>query len=161
IFLDEIGELTPALQAKLLRVLQEGEFEPVGGARTRKVDVRVISATHRDVAAMRKDGSFREDPFYRPSVFPLRVPPLRRRGGGVGRGARKRGRGRPQLTAECRARRRRYDWPGNVRERANVIERAVITSRDGRLDLDRAIPGGAAPRAASDSASPPSSPAPG
>jgi len=156
IFLDEIGELTPALQAKLLRVLQEGEFEPVGGARTRKVDVRVISATHRDLAVMRKDGTFREDLFYRLSVFPLRVPPLRERGDDVvlladhfaERVARKLGRARPVLDDGCRALLRRYDWPGNVRELANVIERAVITARDGRLDLDRAIPGGAAPAAA-------------
>jgi PAS domain S-box-containing protein len=167
IFLDEIGELTPALQAKLLRVLQEGEFEPVGGARTRKVDVRVISATHRDLAVMRKDGTFREDLFHRLSVFPLRVPPLRERGDDVvllaghfaERVARKLGRARPVLDDACRALLRRYDWPGNVRELANVIERAVITARDGRLDLDRAIPGDAAPAAAS-AASALASPAP-
>ena len=168
IFLDEIGELTPALQAKLLRVLQEGEFEPVGGARTRKVDVRVISATHRDLAVMRKDGSFREDLFYRLSVFPLRVPPLRERGDDVvlladhfaERVARKLGRARPLLDDACRALLRRYDWPGNVRELANVIERAVITARDGRLDLDRAIPGGAAPSAPPSASEPAASASP-
>jgi PAS domain S-box-containing protein len=165
IFLDEIGELTPALQAKLLRVLQEGEFEPVGGSRTRKVDVRVISATHRDLAVMRKDGSFREDLFYRLSVVPLRVPPLRERGDDVlllaehfaKTIARKLGREAPPLDESARGRLRRYDWPGNVRELANVIERAVITARDGRLDLERALPSdpsASAPRPAADGDAP-------
>jgi PAS domain S-box-containing protein len=154
IFLDEIGELSPELQAKLLRVLQEGEFEPVGGSKTVKVDVRVISATHRDLGAMRREGKFREDLFYRLSVYPLRVPPLRERGDDVvllaehfaEKHARKLGRQPPRMTDACHERLRRYDWPGNVRELANVIERAVITSRDRRLDLDRAIPdSGSAP----------------
>jgi PAS domain S-box-containing protein len=148
IFLDEIGELSPELQAKLLRVLQEGELEPVGSSKTVKVDVRVISATHRDLTAMRKEGTFREDLFYRLGVYPLRVPPLRERGDDVvllaehfaRKHAKKLGREPARLTDACRTRLRRYDWPGNVRELANVIERAVITSRDGRLDLDRAIP---------------------
>ena len=152
IFLDEIGELSPELQAKLLRVLQEGEFEPVGSSKTVRVDVRVISATHRDLSAMRKEGKFREDLFYRLSVYPLRVPPLRERGDDVVLlaehfarvHARKLGREPATLTDDCRTRLRRYDWPGNVRELTNVIERAVITSRDGRLDLDRAIPHGGA-----------------
>jgi PAS domain S-box-containing protein len=155
IFLDEIGELSPELQAKLLRVLQEGEFEPVGSSRTRKADVRVISATHRDLTVMRREGRFREDLFYRLSVFPLRVPPLRDRGDDVvlladhfaRTLARKLGRETPRLDDEGRRRLLRYDWPGNVRELANVIERAVITARDGRLDLDRAIPEGAPPGA--------------
>jgi PAS domain S-box-containing protein len=149
IFLDEIGELSSELQAKLLRVLQEGEFEPVGGSRTRKVDVRVVSATNRDLAAMMRDGRFREDLFYRLSVFPLRLPPLRERGDDVvllaehfASGlARKLGRAIAPLDERGKQRLRAYDWPGNVRELANVIERAAITARDGRLDLDRALPG--------------------
>jgi PAS domain S-box-containing protein len=155
IFLDEIGELSPELQAKLLRVLQEGEFEPVGSSKTVKVDVRVISATHRDLSAMRKEGKFREDLFYRLGVYPLRVPPLRERGEDVlllaehfaKKHAKKLGREPAALTEAGRAALRGYDWPGNVRELANVIERAVITSRDGRLDLDRAIPRTDAPAA--------------
>jgi transcriptional regulator with GAF, ATPase, and Fis domain len=148
IFLDEIGELSAELQAKLLRVLQEGEFEPVGGSKTRKVDVRVISATNRDLAAMRKEGRFREDLYYRLSVFPLRLPPLRERGDDVvlladhfaRKFARKLGREPILLTESCRMRLRAYDWPGNVRELANVIERALITARGGRLNLDCAVP---------------------
>ncbi len=148
IFLDEIGELSPELQAKLLRVLQDGEFEPVGSSKTVKVDVRVISATHRDLSAMRKEGKFREDLFYRLGVYPLRVPPLRERGDDVvllaehfaRAHAKKLGRAPATLTDASRSTLRSYDWPGNVRELANVIERAVITSRDGRLDLERAIP---------------------
>ena len=169
IFLDEIGELSPELQAKLLRVLQEGEFEPVGSSKTVKVDVRVISATHRDLSAMRKEGKFREDLFYRLGVYPLRVPPLRERGDDVVLlaehfarvHAKKLGRAPATLTDACRTRLRRYDWPGNVRELANVIERAVITSRDGQLDLDRAIPrseataiGGETPAAAAPDTAP-------
>ena len=124
--------------------------------------MRVISATHRDLAVMRKEGTFREDLFYRLSVFPLRVPPLRERGDDVvlladhfaETVARKLGRARPVLDDACRALLRRYDWPGNVRELANVIERAVITARDGRLDLDRAIPSSAAPAAPSSASGP-------
>jgi len=148
IFLDELGELPPEIQVKLLRVLQEGEFEPVGSSRPCKVDVRVISATSRDLAAMRKAGTFREDLYYRLSVFPIRLPPLRERGEDVlllaqafaERFAQKMGRSVGPLSEGGRRRLLGYDWPGNVRELANVIERAVITSRDGRLDLERAIP---------------------
>jgi PAS domain S-box-containing protein len=148
IFLDEVGELPPELQGKLLRVLQEGEFEPVGSSRTRKVDVRVIAATNRDLGAEVKRGRFREDLFYRLSVFPLTVPPLRDRGTDVvvlaqefarqfaGRDGRK----LQPIGAEAAARLRAYAWPGNVRELQNAIERAVITARDGQLNLDRALP---------------------
>jgi PAS domain S-box-containing protein len=152
IFLDEVGELSPDVQVKLLRVLQEGEFEPVGSSRTRKIDVRVLSATNRDLAAMMRAGSFREDLYYRLSVFPIQLPPLRERGDDVvllaekfaHRFARRMGRSVAPLTDDCKRRLAAYEWPGNVRELANVIERAVITSRDGRLDLDRAIPESAA-----------------
>jgi PAS domain S-box-containing protein len=148
IFLDEVGEIPPDLQVKLLRVLQEGEFEAVGGDRTRSVDVRVIAATNRDLEAMIREGSFRQDLYYRLSVFPLKVPPLRERGEDVPllaqafteRVAARLGRSLAPLTGEDLARLRRYEWPGNVRELENVIERAAITAREGRLNLDRALP---------------------
>jgi PAS domain S-box-containing protein len=148
IFLDEVGELPLDVQVRLLRVLQEGEFEPVGAHRTRKVDVRVIAATNRDLEAMVQEGTFRQDLYYRLSVFPLRVPPLRDRGDDIGllaqafaaRCARRFRRSFAPLTPACVDRMKRYDWPGNVRELQNVIERAAITSRDGRLNLDRALP---------------------
>lgn len=148
IFLDEIGELPPELQVKLLRVLQEGEFEPVGSSKTQKVDVRVIAATNRDLQQEVKEGRFREDLFYRLNVFPLQAPPLRERGDDIillatafaRKSAQKIGRSLQPLTAGDQARLKAYDWPGNVRELQNVIERAVITARDGRLNLDRALP---------------------
>ncbi len=148
IFLDEVGEIPPDLQVKLLRVLQEGEFEAVGGDRTRSVDVRVIAATNRDLEAMIREGKFRQDLYYRLNVFPLRIPPLRERGDDVRilaqafveRCSARLGRPLAPLIAEDLAKLRRYEWPGNVRELQNVIERAVITARDGRLNLDRSLP---------------------
>ncbi len=149
IFLDEVGELPLDLQAKLLRVLQEGEFEPVGGSRTERVDVRVVAATNRDLEQMAEDGRFRSDLLYRLNVFPLHMPALRERDDDVvllaeafaDRFAREGGREVAPFTDACKARLKRYDWPGNVRELQNVIERAFITSRDGRrLNLDRALP---------------------
>jgi PAS domain S-box-containing protein len=149
IFLDEVGELPLDLQAKLLRVLQEGEFEPVGGARAVKVDVRVVTATNRDLEHMVAEGTFRQDLLYRLNVFPLRVPPLRERGDDIvllaeafaRRFARRSGKTMAPLTPDCRAKLKRYAWPGNVRELQNVIERGIITSRDGhRMNLDRALP---------------------
>ena len=148
IFLDEVGELPLELQAKLLRVLQEGEFDPVGSSRTRKVDVRVLAATNRDLAASVKQGTFREDLYYRLNVFPVRLPPLRERGDDVvrlasvfaQRFARKMGRTLAPLTASEARRLQTYHWPGNVRELQNVIERAVITAEAGKLNLDRALP---------------------
>ncbi len=159
LFLDEVGEMPLDLQAKLLRVLQEGEVHPVGAARPRAVDVRVVAATNRDLERMAAEGAFRTDLLYRLDVFPLRVPPLRERGDDVlllaeafaRKLAARRGREAAALTPEDRARLRRYDWPGNVRELQNVIERAWITSPDGRrLNLERALP-----RAAGDAAAPP------
>jgi PAS domain S-box-containing protein len=148
IFLDEVGEIPPDLQVKLLRILQEGEFETVGGDRTRSVNVRVIAATNRNLEAMIREGTFRQDLYYRLNVFPLVVPPLRDRADDiqilarafVERVSARLGRAPAPLTAEDLVRLRRYEWPGNVRELQNVIERAVITAREGRLNLDRALP---------------------
>jgi PAS domain S-box-containing protein len=151
IFLDEVGELPIDLQVKLLRVLQEGEFEAVGSSQTRKVDVRVLAATNRDLQQAVRDGKFREDLYYRLNVFPIEVPPLRERGDDVkllatafaAKFAQCMGRSIEPLSDDCVRRLKAYSWPGNVRELNNVIERAVITSRDGRLNLDRALPDGA------------------
>jgi PAS domain S-box-containing protein len=148
IFLDEVGELPLELQGKLLRVLQEGEFEPVGSSRTRKVDVRVVAATNRDLRRAVADGKFREDLYYRLSVFPLTLPPLRERGADVlllaesfaRQFAARTGQRLAPIGPEATASLRGYGWPGNVRELQNVVERAVITARDGKLDFVRALP---------------------
>ena len=148
IFLDEVGELPLDLQSKLLRVLQEGEFEPVGGSRTRRVDVRVIAATNRDLEAAARTGTFRADLYYRLGVFPLRLPPLRERGDDVvllaevisAKLARSLGRPACPLAPSDVSALRAYDWPGNVRELRNVLERALITSHDGHLRLERVLP---------------------
>lgn len=148
IFLDEIGELPLDLQGKLLRVLQEKEFEPIGATRTRKVDVRVLAATNRDLPQAIRAGDFREDLYYRLNVFPIHVPPLRERGEDVAllacvfakRFAFKLGRQIEPLSQECIRRLMAYSWPGNVRELQSVIERAAITASNGRLNLDRALP---------------------
>ncbi len=149
IFLDEVGEMSIDLQAKLLRVLQEGEFEPLGSSRTIRVDVRIVAATNRNLEQMAKAGLFRADLMYRLNVFPVHLPPLRERGDDVVHLAeifartlaKKRGRTLAPFTETGKARLRRYEWPGNVRELQNVIERALITSVDGRtLNLDRALP---------------------
>ena len=145
IFLDEVAELPADLQAKLLRVLQEGEFEPVGSSQTRTVDVRVIAATNRDLVRAVSEGRFREDLYYRLNVVPIEVPPLRERGDDVvilaaafaTRVGKRMGRTSEPLSAADVGRLRTYAWPGNVRELQNVIERAVITSVNGRLDLAR------------------------
>ncbi len=147
IFLDEVGELPLDTQVKLLRILQEGEFERVGASTTRSVDVRVIAATNRDLSEMVAAGTFREDLFYRLNVFPVRVPPLRERNGDVTllanyfarRIAKKLGVERRQLSAEGLARLEAYHWPGNVRELQNVIERAVIISRGAMIEIDAAL----------------------
>ena len=160
IFLDEIGELPLDLQAKLLRVLQEGAFEPVGSGRTQKVDVRVVAATNRDLRREVTEGRFREDLFYRLNVFPIQLPPLRERPEDIPllaeafarRFAQRLGKPVAPLTADCSARLRAYAWPGNVRELENVMERAVITAVAGRMDFARALPE-AVPPAAVESAS--------
>ncbi len=148
IFLDEIGELPLDLQGKLLRVLQEGEFEPVGSSRTQKVNVRILAATNRDLNQEVKKGTFREDLYYRLNVFPLSIPPLRERGEDIkllaqtfaDRFAQRMGRTVSPLSSTSLDQLTSYHWPGNIRELQNVIERAVITSKDGSLNLDRALP---------------------
>lgn len=148
LFLDEISELPLDLQAKMLRVLQEGEFEPVGSSHTRKVDVRVLAATNVDLQQAVRDGRFREDLYYRLNVFPIHVPPLRQRGDDIvllaatfaEKFAKRMGRSLEPLSPACIQRLKAYDWPGNVRELQNVIERAVITSRGSHINLDRALP---------------------
>jgi len=142
IFLDEIGELTPEAQVKLLRFLQEKEFERVGGSETLRVDVRVIAATHRDLPARVREGRFREDLFFRLNVFPLTIPPLRQRrediplllASFVSAKCRELNLpAPPPLDAESLAKLRAYNWPGNVRELQNIVERALITSGNGPL----------------------------
>ena len=148
IFLDEIGTLTPALQSKLLRVLQEREFEPLGAERTERVDLRVIAATNRDLRQMVTDGRFQEDLFYRLNVIPIHIPPLRERRDDipplvehfVTKHAQRTGRRIERIDDGVLAALQQYDWPGNVRELENTIERAVVLSdraRDHRArDLD-------------------------
>jgi transcriptional regulator with GAF, ATPase, and Fis domain len=151
LFLDEVGEIPFALQSKLLRAIQEGQFERVGEDRTRRVDVRIVAASNRDLAQAIAHGHFRQDLYYRLSVFPILLPPLRERVDDI-----------PELTthfvraasarlgvaAATVSRQqldvlRRYGWPGNIRELQNVIERAVILARGGSLRLDLALPAGA------------------
>src|ERR1700722_9098091 len=144
LFLDEIGELPLAMQPKLLRVLQDGEFEPVGNDTTRRVNVRIIAATNRDLKSLVRAGRFREDLYYRLSVFPIEVPPLRERKDDIPVLARhfleiacKRfSRSGLHLTVSQLRQIQNYDWPGNVRELQNLIERAVIASGLGSVRLD-------------------------
>jgi DNA-binding NtrC family response regulator len=159
LFLDEIGDISPALQTKLLRVLQEREFERVGGTETIKVDVRVIAATHQNLEQMVRDGSFREDLFYRLNVFPIMVPPLRKRQADIpelarfflARHAKEAGRLHVKtIAADAMSRLASYHWPGNVRELENVIERAVILSTEDEaitVDALRFLDLGASPMA--------------
>ncbi|MCA9564209.1 MAG: sigma-54-dependent Fis family transcriptional regulator [Myxococcales bacterium] len=146
-FLDEVGELKPSLQAKLLRVLQERRFERVGGSKTIEVDVRWVAATNRDLEAMIASGMFREDLYHRLAVFPVALPPLRDRledvgplaeallsvsGGDASRGA-------MQLTERAIRALRGYHWPGNIRELRNVLERAAILCDGGRIDAEHLV----------------------
>jgi formate hydrogenlyase transcriptional activator len=143
IFLDEIGELPPEVQIKLLRVLQEREFERIGGSATIRVDIRVIAATNRDLNQAVAEGRFRRDLFYRLNVFPILMPPLRQRRDDigllahylVGRFASRIGRPIERIPAAVLARLAAYSWPGNIRELENVIERAVILSRGPDLEV--------------------------
>ena len=147
LFLDEIGDLPLELQAKLLRVLQDGEFERVGGTRTLKVDVRLIAATNRNLSQAVEEGRFRADLFYRLNVFPIAIPPLRERLQDVPRLARhfamiyasKMGKAIGTISEQVLSQLMEYAWPGNVRELQNVIERAVILSTHHRLELDDSL----------------------
>jgi PAS domain S-box-containing protein len=150
IFLDEVGELPPETQVKLLRVLQEQEFEPIGGSKTIKVDVRVIAATNRDLSAMVREGKFRSDLFYRLNVVPVTMPPLRERADDIPlltmffleKSARKLGRPIKQVAEETMRQLCQYPWPGNIRELQNVIERAVVLANGAVLVVDEsALPG--------------------
>ena len=156
IFLDEIAELPLELQVKLLRVLEDGQLERIGSTKTLTVDVRVIAATNRDLAALVAHGKFREDLYYRLNVFPIAVPPLRERGEDIpllvwtfakqfGQALGKPVERIPQATMDAL---RRYPWPGNIRELRNVIERAVILSESSTLQVPvgaAAVPGAAVP----------------
>jgi transcriptional regulator with GAF, ATPase, and Fis domain len=143
IFLDEIGELPLELQPKLLRVLQEGEFERLGGSRTIKVDVRVIAATNRDLSQAVRDGRFREDLFYRLDVFPIDVPPLRERPEDipllswtfVKEFSNSMGKQIEKIASESMSMLMAYSWPGNIRELRNVIERAMILAHGPVLQI--------------------------
>jgi transcriptional regulator with GAF, ATPase, and Fis domain len=158
LFLDEIGDLEPSLQAKLLRVLQDGDIQRLGSSRTQKVDVRVLAATNRDLDRALRDGRFREDLYYRLSVFPITLPPLRERREDI-----------PLLLWHCIESRQRvlgravtevppavmdalvaYDWPGNVRELQNVVDRALILSTGSVLEIDSAFGVGRGGRAGPD-----------
>jgi two-component system, NtrC family, response regulator AtoC len=142
LFLDEVGDLPMEVQIKLLRTLQEREFERVGGSETIKVDVRMVSATNRNLEQMIEDNEFREDLYYRLNVFPINLPPLRDRLDDlpvlvthfIAKFSRNSGAKAPLATAEALAKLREYSWPGNVRELENIIERAMILARGGELN---------------------------
>jgi DNA-binding NtrC family response regulator len=163
LLLDEIGELPPAVQGKVLRVLEERTFERVGGGRTLSAEVRLVAATNRDLGRMVADGSFRSDLYFRVNVFPIELPPLRERASDLPAlaahllerlaqrhqrpGARGGGQAPPRLAADALARLAAEPWPGNVRELANVLERALILSPEGTLraaDLEPLLGGPAA-----------------
>jgi PAS domain S-box-containing protein len=154
IFLDEIGELPLETQVKLLRVLQEEEFEPLGSSKTVKVDVRVIAATNRDLAAMVREGKFRSDLFYRLNVVPVTMPALRERPEDIPllamffleKSARKLGRPIKQVAEETMSRLCSYPWPGNIRELQNVIERAVVLATGNILRVDESALPSSTPR---------------
>jgi two-component system response regulator FlrC len=156
LFLDEVGEMSAALQAKLLRVLQEGAFERVGGTKTVTVDVRVIAATNRDLQRLVAEQTFRDDLYYRLSVFPIALPPLRQRRADIlpladhilMQAARRFGKRIVGFTDETRALLEEYAWPGNIRELQNVLERGAILCRGDRispLHLNLASPAPATP----------------
>ncbi len=148
IFLDEIGELPIDLQPKLLRVIQEGEFDPVGSSETIKVDVRIIAATHRNLLEHANEGKFREDLYYRLNVFPIEIPALRERGDDIcliademmQQFSKKLGKPLIELSGTDKTLLSNYPWPGNVRELQNLIERAIIVSNNGVINWQDIIP---------------------
>jgi transcriptional regulator with PAS, ATPase and Fis domain len=144
LLLDEIGELPPLMQAKLLRVLQDREVTPIGENKAKRIDVRVIAATNRNLEELVKENRFREDLLYRIQVIPLELPPLRERrrdidelvGKFIERSSRLRKRPMPTIAIEAMAALRNYNWPGNIRELENVIERVVLLRANGEIVLD-------------------------
>ena len=140
LFLDEIGDVSLSVQVKLLRVLQERTFERVGGTEPIKVDVRIVAATHRNLEEMMAEGSFREDLFYRLSVFPIEIPPLRNRKEDIPALAKsflaRFGNGKVYLSAKAEKALHNYAWPGNVRELENLMERATILCPEGEIGLE-------------------------
>jgi transcriptional regulator with GAF, ATPase, and Fis domain len=152
LFLDEIGELPPQAQVRLLRVLQDGVVQRLGGSRPTRVDVRIIAATNRNLGQMLQDGTFREDLYYRLNVFPIHVPPLRERASDIPQLIRhfsvacaaSRGIPTPDIEPSSLERLMLYSWPGNVRELANLVERALILEPRRRLDVARHLPRDAA-----------------
>jgi transcriptional regulator with PAS, ATPase and Fis domain len=143
LFLDEIGDTSPAMQVKLLRVLQEGTFIPVGGTEQKKVDVRILAATNKNLEQMVKDGTFREDLYYRLNVIPVKVPPLRERKEDIPLLVNKflddyaaaTNAPRKKMSRECLEKLEMHDWPGNVRELQNEVERlCVLAGGDGEID---------------------------
>jgi DNA-binding NtrC family response regulator len=159
LFLDEVSELPLETQAKLLRVLQEREFEPVGSSKTQKVDVRIIAASNRDLAADSRSGRFRSDLYYRLNVFPIDLPPLRERGDDIPllahhfmqRSARKLGKRLERIAPDTLQLLTRHDWPGNIRDLQNVIDRAAILADSSELRVNWPL-GPVAPQAASSGA---------
>ncbi len=145
LFLDEIGDLPMSLQAKLLRVLETRRVTPLGGVRDVEVDIRLVSATHRPLEELMRDGRFREDLYYRINVFPIVLAPLRERRDDIRPLAEhflaEWGRPPADLGDDAVARLVAYDWPGNVRELRNVLERAVILKPEGRIGADHILLG--------------------
>lgn len=141
VFLDEIGDMTPELQVKILRVLEEKEFEPVGGNDTVNVDIRIIAATHRNLEKEVKNGNFRHDLFFRLYVIPIELPPLRKRVSDIPlltnhfleRFNRKNGRNISCIASDAMAILMRHSWPGNVRELKNLVERLVVLKAEGEI----------------------------
>jgi hydrogenase-4 transcriptional activator len=168
LFLDEVGELAPAAQVRLLRVVQDGEVVRVGGDRPIHVHVRIVAATHRDLPAMVEAQQFREDLYYRLSVFPIVIPPLRDRPGDIRafadyfaeRAAHRFGLRAVPVSDQDVAILARYRWPGNVREMAAVMDRAVLIGQGRVLDVAAALGGTATATTTSPAAAPPADPPP-
>ena len=160
VFLDEVGDISEELQAKLLRFLQEREFERVGGTQLIRVDVRIIAATNRNLEAAVKEGRFREDLYYRINVVPIVLPPLRERKEDVSalaqffmqRFSAESKKNFTEISQEALEALNVYDWPGNVRELANVIERAVVLGQPPTIQVEDLSPGIASAEAESDNA---------